>query len=208
MYEQLETTKDIEVASEALGTLLFETSAPTSAIETSLKTHTSEYFDIKQLIDHTAKKYIPLLRQNSQSWTGPFPTVLESWKGDFREGTDTIYEIAAGKDVNQADAVREYQSHMRSELPPSFILVRGTSSVSDDQSLTSWTARVGAADIYGETIYTAVVTPSDVFMSSVYGKSIIGESEYVLTNWSTRDTYDTSVSSFLQIYREMYNFTR
>lgn len=200
MFEKLESTTDLSVAVDSVQYLMFKNKASPNAISTSLDI-ASRYFEPNNLIESAAKNTLPTLYHKHNSKIH-MPPILHSWKGDFREGTEEIYNIAKGKKRNKD--VELYQQKMRSKLPSKIPLVRGsTTTKNQNRVLRSWTASVGTARIYGDTILYTVVSPDDVFMCSLYGDNI-GEQEFTLQNYTIEKSYKSSIENHIKIYQKMH----
>lgn len=201
MFKILEETTDIEKAQDALNTLVFEEQCIPEAIELSLQ-HSNNYFEPRELLDVVAEKRLPTI-YTQHDCTIDFPEVLTTWTGDFREGTNEIYEIVQNETHPKKQEIREYQQEMRNKLPEKIPLVRGVDNKNPEKHpLTSWTAKAGVAQIYGDYILYTTAKPEDVFMCSIHGEKI-GEQEYVLTDYTIEEIYVSSLESQIEIYQRM-----
>lgn len=206
MFEVLESTHDRDEAKEALHHLLFEKQSTPDTIDLSLS-RAEEYFDTRDLLDTVAKQELPTLYTRHRCDIS-FPDVLTNWEGDFREATDDIYDIAEGRNHPDADAVQAYQEEMRARLPSRIPLVRGVDTTNPTKHpLTSWSAKAGTARLYGDYILYTTAHPEDVFMCALHGERI-GEQEFVLTDYTIEEVYDSTTEAQVKIYQRMYDELR
>lgn len=202
MFEVLETTNSRCKAEQAVSELVFEEKYPPEVIETSLKI-TEKRFDIISLLDDVARAELETMYVN-HTYNDMFPSLFQLWHGDFQEESDELYEYVNAPETHpEHKTIKQYQSMFQNNLPAKIPLVRGHNTTTvGKHPLESWTAQVGIAQMYGDTILYTVAEPEDVFMCAMYGEHI-GEQEYVLTDATVESVYEPTICDQIEIYQRM-----